>query len=122
MVEQLIEAWHEAVNGRDLTAVRRLVTDPVEVSGPRGTQSITAEAFADWVVTSGIRLRPLRTHPVDAVTTVVEQEATWPDHADPEAAATPPTVVATMFRGREGALSAVHRFATVEEALRAARM
>jgi hypothetical protein len=120
MLEGLINAWHDAVNNRDLAAAQATVTDPVVVSGPRGTQTITAQAFADWIITSGIRLRPLSAHPVDDATMVVEQEATWPDSADPEATATPPTPVATLFIAREGTLSTIRRFDSLHDALRAA--
>jgi len=117
----LIAAWHDAVNNRDLTAALATVTDPVEVSGPRGTHTITAEAFAGWIIGSGIRLRPLSTHPAGKATTVVEQEATWPGNADPQAAATPPTRVATVFTVGDGALSSIRRFDSLEAALSAAR-
>jgi hypothetical protein len=113
MLEELINAWHDAVNRADLAAARALVTDPVEVAGPRGAQRITADAFAAWIVESGIRLRPVSAHPVDADTMVVEQEATWP-------AATAPTPVATLFRVRDGAITTVLRFDALHDALRAA--
>jgi hypothetical protein len=113
MLEDLINAWHDAVNRRDLPAARALVTDPVDVSGPRGTQSISAEAFTEWIVESGIRLRPVSAHPVDEHTMVVEQEATWPQTPDPSA-------VATLFRSRDGAISTVYRFEALHDALRAA--
>jgi hypothetical protein len=112
-LENLINAWHEAVNRRDLDAARALVTDRVEVSGPRGTHSITPQEFADWIVASGIRLRPLSAHPVDAATMVVEQAATWPG-SDTE------TTVATLFRAHNGALTTIRRFASLPEALHAA--
>jgi len=120
MLEELINAWHEAVNSRDLAAAQATVTDPVEVSGPRGTHSITARAFADWIITSGIRLRPLSTHPVDDVTMVIEQEATWPNDADGENGATRPTLVATLFKAHDGALSTIRRFDSLHDALHAA--
>lgn len=109
MLDDLINAWHDAVNERDLAAAQAVVTDSVQVSGPRGTQSIPAADFAAWIVRSGIRLRPLAVHPIDASTVVVEQEATWPETPQP-------TTVATLFRVRDGAISAVHRHATVTEA------
>jgi hypothetical protein len=120
MVEDAVNAWHDAVNRRELTAARAAVTDPVEVSGPRGAQLISAGAFVEWILASGIRLRPLSYHPVNATTMVVEQEATWPDNPDPRAGATPPASVATLFRVRDGLVSAVHRFGSVPDALRAA--
>ena len=120
MLEGLIHAWHEAVNNRDLAGAKATVTDLVEVSGPRGTQTITAQAFADWIIASGIRLRPLAAHPLDDTTMVIEQEATWPDNSDPAAAATPPTLVATLFRADGGAFSTIRRFESASEALSAA--
>ena len=112
MLEDAVNAWHVAVNSRDLTAARAVVTDPVDVAGPRGAQSISAEAFVEWIVTSGIRLRPLSAHPVDEATMVVEQEATWPDAA--------PRRVATLFRVRDGVVGTAHRFDSLHAALRAA--
>lgn len=119
MFETLINAWHDAVNNRDLAAAEATVTDPVEVSGPRGTRTIAAREFTDWIIRSGIRLRPLSAHPVDDVTVVIEQEATWPDNADADAAATPPTPVATLFKVRDGGLATIRRFDSLHDALRA---
>jgi hypothetical protein len=120
VLEGLITAWHHAVNTRDLAAAQAIVTDPVQVSGPRGAQSITAQAFADWIIRSGIRLRPLSAHRVDDVTMVVEQEATWPANPGTETAATSPTPVVTLFRVRDGAISTVRRFESLHDALDAA--
>ncbi len=120
MLKPLINAWHDAVNNRDLPAAEATVTDPVEVSGPRGTHTITAREFSDWIIRSGIRLRPLSAHPVDDVTVVIEQEATWPDSADADAAATPSTPVATLFKIRDGRLATIRRFGSLPDALRAA--
>ncbi|BBH67734.1 hypothetical protein ACTI_44190 [Actinoplanes sp. OR16] len=114
MLNPAITAWHDAVNDRDLDAARATVTDPVEVSGPRGTQSISAHAFTDWILRSGIRLRPLTAHPAGVDAVVVEQDATWPE-------AEVPARVATLFRVHDGRVSAVHRFDSLEEALAAAR-
>lgn len=113
-LETVIEAWHDAVNRRDRPAARAAVTDPVDVSGPRGAGPIPADDFAGWVTGSGITLRPVSWHPVDAATMVVEQEATWPGTEDG------PVRVATLFRVTGGAVSLAHRFADLDEALRAA--
>ena len=111
MLETAISAWHAAVNDRDLDAARAAVTDPVDVSGPRGAGPIPAAAFADWIAESEIRLRPLSWHPVAEDTMVVEQEATWPDRT---------ATVATLFRVRDGAVSLAHRFDDLHAALHAA--
>jgi len=116
MLEDAIIAWHAAVNNRDSAAAREAVTDPVDVSGPRGAGPISAAEFVTWVFDSGIRLRPVSWHPVTADTMVVEQEATWPA----DEAVTAPTKVATIFRVRDGAVTLAHRFADLDTALRAA--
>jgi hypothetical protein len=119
-LEGLVTAWHHAVNTRDLAAAQAIVADPVQVSGPRGAQTITAQAFADWIIRSGIRLRPLSAHRVDEATMVVEQEATWPADPGTATATTSPTLVVTLFRVRDGAISTVRRFESLHDALDAA--
>ena len=114
MIEKAIIAWHAAVNDRDLAAARAAVSDPVDVSGPRGSGPAPAAEFADWIVRSGIRLRPVSWHTVADDIVVVAQEATWPDDPDPAA-------VATVFRVRDGVVSLVHRFGSLDEAQGAAR-
>ena len=114
MIEEAIIAWHAAVDDRDMAAARAAVTDPVDVSGPRGSGPIPAAEFADWIVRSGIRLRPVSWHPVTDDIVVVEQEATWPGNPDPAA-------VATVFRVRDGRVSLAHRFASFDEAHHMAR-
>lgn len=121
MIETVITAWHTAVNRRDLRAARQAVTDPVDVLGPRGAGPIAADEFVDWITSSGIRLEPVSWHPVAEDMMVVEQEATWPDNADADAVATPPTRVATLFRVHDEAVSLIHRFSELHQALRAAR-
>jgi hypothetical protein len=121
MLEEAITAWHVAVNRRDLNAARATVTEPVDVLGPRGAGPISAAEFAAWITNSGIHLEPLSWHPVTHDTMVVEQEATWPGNAEADAAATPPIKVATLFRVRDGAISVIHRYSDLHDALRAAR-
>jgi hypothetical protein len=110
MLPEVISAWHDAVNRRDLDAARRTVTDPVDVRGPRGAGPISADAFTEWILSSGITLEPVAAHPVDATTVVVEQDATWPQ-------STAATRVATVFQIRDGAVSRIHRFDSLAEAL-----
>ncbi|WP_432976478.1 hypothetical protein [Dactylosporangium sp. CA-233914] len=113
MLEDAINAWHDAVNRRDLDAAQAAVTDPVDVSGPRGAGPIPAADFAGWIVRSGITLRPVSWHPVGPDAMVVEQEASW----DGGAAAT----VATLFRVRSGRVALAHRFGSLHDALASAR-
>ncbi|MER7278864.1 hypothetical protein ABT369_30945 [Dactylosporangium sp. NPDC000244] len=113
MVEDAINAWHDAVNRRDLDAARAAVTDPVDVSGPRGAGPITADAFAEWVTRSGIALRAVSWHPAGADAMVVEQDADWGGGAAAR--------VATLFRVRGGRVAVAHRFGSLTEALASAQ-
>ncbi|WP_433049143.1 nuclear transport factor 2 family protein [Dactylosporangium sp. CS-033363] len=114
MVEEAINAWHDAVNRRDLDAAQAAVTDPVDVSGPRGAGPIPAADFAGWIIRSGIRLSPLSYHPAGPGAMVVEQDARWNDDGEPAR-------VATLFRVRDGRIALAHRFASLHEALAAAQ-
>jgi hypothetical protein len=44
-----------------------------------------------------------------------------PDSPDPDAAATPPNPVATLFRAHAGVITVVHRFESLRAALQAAK-
>ena len=110
MDETVIRGWHDAVNTGNLDRAREIVSNPLVVTGPRGSGAISANDFAYWVTRSGIRLQPVTWHPVSDGITVVEQDATWPEA--PEAVR-----VATMFRVSHGRVSAALRFPDLEEAL-----
>jgi hypothetical protein len=110
-----IDQWHDAVNDKDLTAARRAAADPIVVSGPRGAGRITGDQFADWIVQSGIEMRPLTYHPVTERLIVVEQDVRWP-------ASTDWTCLATVFRTSGDRVSAALRFPTLSAALDFAQM
>jgi hypothetical protein len=110
MDEAVIVNWHHAINTADLGRARQTVSDPIVVSGPKGSSAISAEEFTDWMIHSGIRLEPVNWHPVSGDIAVVEQDATWPEAPDP-------VRVATMFRTAGGRVSAALRFPDVEQAL-----
>ncbi|MCA9879380.1 MAG: nuclear transport factor 2 family protein [Thermomicrobiales bacterium] len=115
MSMDVVQQWHEAVNAADVDRVRRLVADQVVVNGPRGSGAISRDAFADWVIRSGIHLRPVEWRPVSSGVIVVGQQATWP--AAPESAS-----VATMFRVTGDHISAALRFPDLEQALEFAHL
>src|ERR671912_759899 len=91
MDETIILNWHDAVNTANLERAREVVSDPIVVTGPKGSGAISADDFTEWVTRSGIRLQPVNWHPVAEGIAVVEQDATWPDASDP-------VRVTTMFR------------------------
>lgn len=109
-VETAVARWHDAVNGRDLEAAGHAVTSPIVVNGPRGAGSITRSQFVEWIVQSGVVLRPVSSHPVGERIRVVEQDAHWPDD-------TTTTRVATVFRVTGDRVSAALRFPTADAAL-----
>lgn len=110
MDERIILNWHEAVNTANLERAREAVSDPIVVTGPKGSGAISADDFADWVTHSRIHLQPVNWHPVAEGIAVVEQDATWPE-------APGPARVATMFRVSRERVSAALRFPDLEQAL-----
>jgi hypothetical protein len=110
VLEGAINRWHAAVNGADLAAAQRAVTDPVVVLGPKGAGPITSGEFADWVQRSGITLVPRSWHPVSDRLMVVEEDATWPRGSTPFR-------VATLFRITGDRVSAALRLPDVKSAL-----
>lgn len=109
-MQSVVLAWHEAVDAGDRDRAIDVVGDPVVVLGPRGAGPISPTDFADWIDRSGIRLEPRSWHAVSDELVVVEQDATWP--TSPE-----PTRVATVFRVRNGHVTAALRLPTLQEAL-----
>lgn len=109
-VENAVTRWHEALSRRDLKAAARSVTSTVVVNGPRGAGPITRSDFVEWILHSGITLRPVCTHPVTDRIWVVEQDAQWPDDNSV-------TRVATVFRATGDRVSAALRFPTAHAAL-----
>lgn len=109
-LETAINEWHASVNAGDLPRSARAVGDPVVVLGPKGAGPITPAQFTDWVERSGITLTPRSWHPVSERLMVVEQDATWPE-------STKPTRVATIFRAREGKITAALRLPDLQSAL-----
>lgn len=108
--EEAIVRWHDVVNAADLEAARRAVTDPIVVSGPKGSGPISPDEFANWITRSGIAVRPRSYHPISARVLVVEQDARWPKNIAW-------TRVATMFRVTDARVSAALRFANLRSAL-----
>jgi hypothetical protein len=109
-LEEAINEWHASVNAGDLERSARAVGDPVVVLGPKGAGAITPGEFADWVERSGIRMIPRSWHPVSDRLMVVEQDATWPHNPQP-------SHVATVFRVRDGLVTAALRLPDLRSAL-----
>jgi ketosteroid isomerase-like protein len=113
---ETVLAWHAALNAGDAERVVALSWEDVEVGGPRGAGR-GIDLLRDWVGRSRIQLSPLRTFFADGPTIVVEQAAQW---ATTGGGVTEPEEVASVFRVRDGRISAVIRYPDVLSALEAA--
>lgn len=115
--EVAVSNWHEAVNSGDLAWAVEVVTDPVEVLGPRGTGAISAEEFADWVQRSRISLEPYAWHPIGDGVAVVQQRATWAEGDE----RTEPVAVVTVFVAAGMRIAAALRYDDLDTAMAVAR-
>lgn len=73
---QIVTAWHEAVNTGNTERLADLVTDDVEIGGPRGS-AYGRDSLIDWVERTGIRMEPTDWYR-RGETVIVCQRATWP--------------------------------------------
>ncbi len=111
-----IAAWHAALNAGDVERLVALSSDDVEVGGPRGS-GCGADLLRDWAGRAGIQLEPRRTF-WRAGTVVVEQRARWRSAEDGQMGEAQD--VASLFRVRDGRVTAVVRYPDLAAALAAA--
>ncbi|GAY10269.1 nuclear transport factor 2 family protein [Pseudonocardia sp. N23] len=112
MTPDLVRAFESAVNAVDVDAAAALVTDDVEVGGPRGAAH-GVDVLRQWVSGSGISLTTVRFFGRDDVA-VALQDARWIDDDT-----TRP--VATEFATRDGRISRIVRHDSgLDDALTAA--
>lgn len=106
----VIDNFHAAVNARDAASAAALVTEDVEVGGPRGSGH-GAELVREWASSSGITLTPGRRFGRGSLV-VVEQRARWA--GDPE-----PHDIATVFELAGDRISRLTRYRSLADALAA---
>jgi ketosteroid isomerase-like protein len=112
----VVTAWHDALNDGDVERLLSLVTEDLEVGGPRGPGN-GANLLREWVDRANIQLILARTfHRGETV--VVEERASWrsPDTGQYGE----PTTVATVFKVHDGRILSVLRFDDLTAALDAA--
>ncbi len=96
-----VRSFERAVNARDVDAAATLVTDDVEMGGPRGSAR-GVEVFQGWVADSGISLETVRLF-LGGDTAVAVQAARWSgDGAVHE--------VVTLLAERDGRISRIVRY------------
>lgn len=115
---ELVQSWHDALNGGDLDRLVALMHDDVAFGGPRG-EGHGADEVREWAARSGIRLEPDRWFVSDD-RVVVSQRARWPDAES--GGLTAPEPIASAFQLAEGTVRRVVRYGGLQEALAAAGM
>ncbi|WP_210481076.1 nuclear transport factor 2 family protein [Naasia sp. SYSU D00948] len=106
-LDSVIVVWHVAVNAGDAEAAASACTEDVEMGGPEGSAR-GRDIMRDWVATAGVRLMPKEAYDIPGGI-VVAQEVTRPGQDRPER-------VYSAFGLRDGSISAVHQFPTLEQA------
>ena len=119
-VVETVQAWHDAVNARDVEAAVALCTADVQVVGPKGTGA-GHDLMRAWLTRSGISLEPQ--HPLREVDgrVLVHEVAQWhtAGQAPVGAPVERPVDTWVVFAASEGRLTSVARYETEDDALRA---
>jgi hypothetical protein len=111
-LDSVIVVWHVAVNAGDADSAAAACAEDVTMRGPEG-ETEGRDKLREWVSTAGIRLMPKEAYDIPGGI-VVAQEATWPGR--PDAADTPATRLYTAFGLRDGEISSILRYDTLEAA------
>jgi hypothetical protein len=117
--EEAVQAWHDAVNARDVEAAVALCAPDVEVRGPQGTGH-GHELMRAWLRRSGIRLEPQQPLHEVAGRVFVHEKAQWTTENAPVLAPTDhPVDTWVVFTARDGLVASVARYETESDALEA---
>ena len=115
-VLKIVTDWHTALNEGQVERLVEKVRPDVEVGGPRGkTQG--AEVVREWFGRANVRLWPLRYFVREAVV-VVEEKGEWVDPGKGQV--TGSQMVTTVFTIREGLITHILRYDSLEIALKEA--
>ena len=106
-LDSVIVVWHVAVNAGDADTAASACTEDVEMAGPEGSAR-GRDLMRDWVRAAGVRLMPREAYDVPGGI-VVAQEVTRAGQDRPER-------VYSAFALRDGSISGVYQFRTLEEA------
>jgi ketosteroid isomerase-like protein len=110
---QLVRQWHDAVNSGDTEGLAGLVTDDVEVGGPRGS-AYGRDVLIDWVDRTGIRMEPTDWYQRDEII-IVCQRASWPGEDGTPGV---PQKVSSVFTFRDGKIAGIARYGDLVTAFR----
>ncbi len=112
----VVEAWHEALNRRDLERVIEISAAEIEIVGPRGVAR-GHDVLRQWLEHTRVSLEPRRWF-ARGGEVVVAQHGVWrsAETGDIDGEAD----VASRFRVEDGRVAHYARYDTIEEALAAA--
>lgn len=114
----VVQAFHDHLNDRNVTALLALATDDVRIGGPRGVGE-GKYLLEEWVARANISMTPRRWFRRDDIV-VVEQYAVW---RDPQSGnETGSQVVASVFTVENGRLTGIARYGFLAEAVHSASM
>jgi limonene-1,2-epoxide hydrolase len=109
----VVAAWHDALNAGEIGRLASLVSDDVEVGGPRGSGR-GVELLREWVDRAGIHLEPLRVFRRGEIV-VVEQRAVW--RSAETGPLGEPLLVTSIFTVRDGRIHSIMRYDDLDTAL-----
>jgi hypothetical protein len=110
---QVVQEWIEAVNAGDLAHAGALVSDSVEIVGPRGSTS-GRDAVSAWVRHTGIRMAT-GIFRAEGDRVIVDARSTWQldggdmDHRTPEA------TIVMMFLVAKGKITTIERLESIND-------
>lgn len=113
-----VQAFHDHLNDRNVSALLDLATEDVRIGGPRGSGE-GRQLLEEWVGRANITMTPTRWFLADD-TVVVEQSAAW--HDPDTGAETSRQTVATTFTIEHGRIASIARYAFLAEAVNSANM
>jgi len=116
---ELLQAWHDAVNDKDVDGALTLCADDVAVGGPQGTGT-GHELMRAWLQRSGIELRPQHELVVTDGRAMVHEKARWTTTDDAPAQLRDGSEHDTwvVFEVSGDHVTAVRRYETEADALR----
>jgi hypothetical protein len=108
-LDSVIVIWHVAVNNGDGATAAAACTEDV-VLGDLEAEGAGRAVMQRWVESSGVRLMPRDCYDVPGGIVVAQ------DALPKEQGAAEPAMVFSTFGLRNGSISSIHRFSTLEEA------
>ena len=110
---EVVQAWHDALNGADPDSVLALSHPAIEIVGPLGS-GFGLDLLRRWLDQTRVQLVPKRWYEEGNVV-VVEEDATWRSPESGEVVGR--AEVASVFHVREGRVSYYARFDALAAAL-----